>query len=82
MLKSLEENRDGIFMLTPEPLLKNQSCNYGHVQVAQIQRKSPQSHAKYKASHTVNIVLKVLNHAARHASKLTSRLIWVSAHGQ
>lgn len=50
-------------MPTPEPLLKNHSCNYGHVQVAQMQTKSPQSHAKYKASHIVNIVLKVLNHA-------------------
>lgn len=46
-------------MPTPKPLLKNHSYNYGHVQVAQMQTKSPQSHAKYKASHIVNIVLKV-----------------------
>ena len=64
--EALERNMDGVFLPTPEPLLKNHSCNYGHVQAARMLAKMPtQSYAKCKASHIVNNVLKVLNHAAR-----------------
>lgn len=59
VVEAFGEKWDAVFRPTPNPLLKNHSCNYGHVQVAQMQTKSPQSHAKYKVSHIVNIVLKV-----------------------
>ena len=82
VIEALEKNMDGLFLPTPESLLKNHSCNYGHVQAARMQAKKPtQSCAKCKASHIVNNVLKVLNHAARWKSKFTSRLSLGSVFG-
>lgn len=56
-----------VFAPTPEPLLKNPSCNYGHVQAAQTQARSPHNH-------TVCIVFQVPDAAVRRKSVGTSGL--------
>ena len=74
LMRPLQTNRDGVFTPSPEPLLKNPSCNYGHVQAAQMQAKSPHNH-------TVSIVFKVLDQPARRKSKATGGLGLGSASG-
>lgn len=74
LMEPLETKEDDVFAPTPEPLLKNPSCNYGHVQAAQTQARSPHNHI-------VSIVFQAPDPAAGGKSQVTGRLRLGSASG-